>query len=317
MRTFLATLLVAATVAASSPCFADEVDTLFQEGTAAAKAGDYPTAYDKIIAVWKQRPSFDVAANLAFVEQRLGKKRDAAEHLEYALATFPATGDQALKDRMQTDLAALRAELGRVQVDAPEGCTLSVDGEERGRTPLEASFIYVQPGKRVFEGTRPGERGMTEVEVKPGQTLAIKIVLEPEKTGTTPKAEPSPVPLWPGLVVGGLGIGGLGAGIGLAVAAGSARSNAETAKEGLGSPNACRSSTPDSACAGIQEDLETRDLFSNASMGVFIASGVLIAGGATLLGIHFAGGSSASDETAVFVPWIGPGIAGGAFGGSF
>lgn len=322
MKKVIASLLLAATLAAALPSFADDVDKLFEEGSAAAQAGNFELAYEKMKAAWSQRPSFDVAANLAFVEQRLGKKREAAEHLEYALSTFPATGDAATKERMQTDLNALRTELARVQVDAPEGCAIKVDGEERGRAPLPQVYLYVEPGKRTVEGTLPGEKGSATIDAQPGQTIAIKIVLKSENDGTVthPPKKESPVPLWAGLVVGGIGIGGLGAGIGLAVAAGTSGSNADDATAALPSRDACQGSSPDAACQGITDDLDSRDLLSNASMGAFIAGGILIAGGAALIGVHFAvpGDSGAEpDETAWVLPWVGPDAVGATFGRSF
>ncbi len=319
MKRAFASLLLAASLAAATPSLADDVDKLFEEGSAAAQAGNFDLAYEKMTAAWKQRPSFDVAANLAFVEQKLGKKREAAEHLEYALSTFPATGEPAAKERMLQDLNTLRAELTRVQVDAPEGCAIQVDGEERGRTPLPQVYLYVEPGQRTVVGTLPGEKGQEVIEAKPGQTIAIKIVLKKEDDGSVivPPPKASPVPLWAGLVVGGLGIGGLGAGIGLAVAAGSAGSNADDAAAALPSRNACQGSSPDAACQGIQDDLDTRDLLSNVSLGTLIGGGVLVAGGAVLLGLHFAGGSSDPEETGWVLPWVGPEGAGVTFGRSF
>ena len=52
-------------------------------------------------------------------------------------------------------------------------------------------------------------------------------------------------------------------------------------------------------------------------MGAFVAGGVLLAGGAVLLGVHFAGGSSAPDERAWVTPWFGPSGAGVGVGRSF
>jgi len=218
---------------------------------------------------------------------------------------------------MQQDLNALRGELARVQVEAPEGCEIRVDGESRGVTPLAQTYIYVEPGTRQLEGTRPGEKGAATVDVKPGQTLAIKIVLQPAGGDTSKPAADAPVPLWAGLVVGGLGVAGLGVGIGLAVAAGTSGANADDATDALPSRNACQGATPHASCQGIQDNLETRDLLSNASMGAFVAGGVLLAGGAVLLGVHFAGGSSAPDERAWVTPWFGPSGAGVGVGRSF
>ncbi len=320
MRQAIAALLLLAAVAASPPAQADETDVLFDEAVVLIKEGKFEEAYPKLLSAWEKRQSFDVAANLGLVENKLGKKRDAAAHLDYALATFPTTGDAEVKERMQAMLTSLRAELGRLQVDAPEGCVLKIDGEERGRTPLPSVYLYVEPGARKVEGSRPGEVGVTTIDVKAGQSLAIKLVLEPAEgpSGGTKAAEP-PLPLWPGLLVGGLGVAGLGAGIGLAVAAGSSGSNADDATAALPSRGACQGASPPASCATIEEDLETRDLMSNAAVGAFVAGGVLTAAGVALVIVSAAGASgAASDERAVVArPLLAPGFAGLGFSGAF
>src|SRR4051812_2896716 len=41
---------------------------------------------------WALKHSYDIGGNLGLAELALGKYRDAAEHLSYALKTFPANG---------------------------------------------------------------------------------------------------------------------------------------------------------------------------------------------------------------------------------
>ncbi|NUO54290.1 MAG: hypothetical protein HOV80_36055 [Polyangiaceae bacterium] len=328
MRALVATLCVAIIAACSVPAFAADPDQLFAESTAAAKEGNFQVAYEKMKEVWRLRPSYDVAANLAFYERKLGKTREAAEHLELALSQFPVTGEPVVRDRMKQDLDALRAELGRVEFDVPSGTIILVDGEERGKTPLKPAHVYVTPGKHTFEARRPGQRGSASIDVATGQATTVTIPLskyegdddsgDDKKNGgvvTTPDGSSEGIPLWSGIVVGGLGLAGIGAGIGLAVVAGSSGSSADEAAAALPSRTACQGDAPHESCASIADDLETRDLLSNASMGAFIAGGILVAGGATLIGLSAAG--VGGTENAAFVPWIGPGVAGATFAGSF
>lgn len=329
MRALVATLCVAIAATCSVPALAADPDQLFAESTAAAKEGNFQLAYEKMKEVWRLRPSYDVAANLAFYERKLGRMKEAAEHLELALSQFPVTGEPAVRDRMRQDLDALRKELGRVEFDVPTGTIIFVDGEERGKTPLSPPHVYVTPGKHSFEARRPGLRGSASIEAEAGQATTVTIPLskyeggDDEKDGgkdngvvsPKPDGESGGIPLWPGLVVGGLGLAGIGAGIGLAVAAGSSGSSADEAAAALPSRGSCQGDAPHESCASIADDLETRDLLSNASMGAFIGGGVLLAGGATLVVLSIAG--VGGSENAAFLPWIGPGVAGGTFAGSF
>jgi hypothetical protein len=327
MRALVATLCVALAATCSVPAFAVDADQLFAESTAAAKEGNFELAYEKMKEVWRLRPSYDVAANLAFYERKLGKMKEAAAHLELALEQFPVTGEPVVRDRMKQDLDSLRTGLARVEIDVPTGTFVWVDGEERGKTPLKPARVYLDPGKHTFEARRPGERGSATIQVEAGQATTVTIPLAKYEGDdgeggkddgiVTPKPGGSSegLPLWPGIVVGGLGLAGIGAGIGLAVAAGSSGSSADEAAAALPARTACQGDAPHESCASIADDLETRDLLSNASMGAFIAGGVLVAGGVTLIGLSAAG--VGSTDSAAILPWIGPGVAGATFAGSF
>ena len=67
------------------------VDALVR-GEEAARAGRLSEAYDILLGAWRKKPTYDVAANLGSVELRLGKVRDAAEHLAFSVREYPPSG---------------------------------------------------------------------------------------------------------------------------------------------------------------------------------------------------------------------------------
>src|SRR5690242_465502 len=50
---------------------------------------------------WALKHSYDIGGNLGLAELALGKHRDAAEHLSYALKTFPANGKGPHRELLQ------------------------------------------------------------------------------------------------------------------------------------------------------------------------------------------------------------------------
>src|SRR4051812_44364080 len=91
----LALALAHAVPAAAGPGAGDvaRARELYTKGKTAYKAGDMRGAYEAYAAAWALQKTFDVAANLAAVELATARFRDAADHLVFALANLPVSGD--------------------------------------------------------------------------------------------------------------------------------------------------------------------------------------------------------------------------------
>lgn len=317
---FAGLALAAALVFTPAVAHADPADDLFKEGSALFEQGKTEEAYAKFSEAWKLKQSYDIAANLAVTERKLGRHKDAVQHLEYALKNFPPSLDANIKAAMETSLEASKKEIGALDVSCPSKTKLFLDGKDLAETPV--GTIYLEPGTYEL-GAANAEKGGTTItlQVSKGQKLAITLDLVPGKgpklpeegnKGGTEKKKGGGFPLWPGLVVGGVGVAGLGAGLGLALAAGGAGSEADDKTGALPSRDACLVDPPHADCQTIVDDLETRDTLTNASMGALIAGGVLLAAGGALIGVSAASGSSddaapASAGPAVtgLAPWFG------------
>lgn len=313
MKTLLSSLLLGAFLLGTpAVAHADPADDLFRDGSTLFEQGKVEEAYAKFSEAWKLKQSYDIAANLAVTERKLGKHKDAIAHLEYALKNFPPSLDSAVKTQIEASLEASRKEVGSVDVTCPSKTKLFLDGKDLAETPV--GTIYLEPGTYELGAANAEKGGATiTLQVSKGQKLAITLDLVPGKGPKLPDATPpggggpkksAGLPLWPGLVVGGVGVAGLGAGLGLALAAGSAGSEADTLREALPSRDACLVDPPHGDCRTIVDDLETRDTLTKASIGAFVAGGVLAAAGGVLIGVSAAGGGEASDEKAPATPAI-------------
>jgi hypothetical protein len=326
-RPWLLGAAVALALATAAPDVrADRADELFAAGEKAFESKDLQGARARFLEAYAIRPSFDVLANLGLVESRLGLLRDAAEHLAAALATFPPSGDPAVKRAMESDLAGLAKKLGRVVVEAGAGAQLRVDDTDRGLVPARGSVeLWLDPGEHRLEATDP-ERGdaRANVRITPGseQTLVLRFTTSASQSSDTvdpSRDEPGDAwPLWPGFVVGGVGVAGLGVGAIFAVLASSASDDAASLTAGLEEPRACLRATPAPACTEIQASLEDRDTLSNVSLGAFVGAGVLTAAGATLLVLHTLDTPTPDTTSSIGIaPWMGPGQVGGTLTGRF
>src|SRR5690349_10684657 len=73
---------------------------LFSEGLLLVDAEKWSEAEAKFEQAWAQNPSVSVAANLGQVQARLGKYKEAAEHLEFAVRYWPSGQEEK---RQRTD----------------------------------------------------------------------------------------------------------------------------------------------------------------------------------------------------------------------
>ena len=182
---------------------ADDVDQLYEQGQAAFEKQSYQEAHAKLAAVWAVRQSYDVATVLAQTEVQLGKHRDAAEHLAYAVAHFPVSAKLELRKQVEAMFADVRAKVGTVRVKVtPEAAAVTVNGRPY-REGERSGAIFVEPGKATIEASAPGHRAVRRVlEVSKGTEAEATIAL----TQDAPNDEPSRLPSYISFGVGGAGL---------------------------------------------------------------------------------------------------------------
>lgn len=260
---------------------AEDADTLYTEGSEAIQRGEYPLAYEKLSRAFKLKQSVDIAANLALAEIKLGKKRDAAEHLAHALRTFPAKGDPERKKRVQGLLDEQKKELGEVSITTEEGAVVKLGGTTLGVAPLPGP-IFLDPGTHVLSAEKGGSSGTTEVRIGAGESKPATITLSTSapsasasaSASAAPSATSDSRPAWPAILLGGTAAAGAGAGIGLLVA-----SDGQTGDvEGTPCPGA-----EDTCPASVGDAVATRNALSGGAVAAFVVAGLASAGLITYL----------------------------------
>jgi hypothetical protein len=278
-------------------------EQLLDDGVALAEKKDYAGARTKLQAAFKLKQTFDIAANLGFVEAELGAWKDAAGHLEYARRMYPPTNDPSGLGEIEKYLAKAKLHVGGLQVEGPADATVRVDGAQVGKTPLDAA-IFVEPGKREILLTKPGFEDAREVvDATAGETKAIRIDMKPATGATTsPGSETRPV--WPAVLMGGIGAAGLALGIGGVVAGVGATGDVE----GLPCPNSV--CPPDVVDATDQRNL----LVGVGATGFSVGAAALV--GMTIY-LAWPGAETPKEGGLRFTPLVDPRAPGLLISGSF
>jgi len=272
-RRFAIAMGLTLALAVELPAAADPVDVLYEEGVAAAQAGQRELAYEKLRAAWALRQTYDIAANLAIVENALSKHRDAAEHFQFALENFPPVGDQSERTKLQAGLAAARKKVGELTITVAAGSVVEVNGKVVGTAPLK-SPVFVEPGQATVNCKKKdfGEgKALVEVRVGEAQEVRVEITIGDSGGGDEGK------PIWPAIVLGVVGAAGIGSGIGLIVAARTGISGYEdTTCPGDG--NTCPQDVQDAASQhntfiGVGSVLAGVGAAAAIGMGIYVAVG--------------------------------------------
>jgi hypothetical protein len=165
-----------------SAASASDADGLYEEGRAAAKAGQMQAARGLYLRSWRLRRHWQVAGSLGRIELTTGKYRDAAEHLTYFLSEAPASVDEGTRKAAQEMLEKARAKVGvlTITVNRP-GAEVLVDGQVVGTSPL-AGALFVAPGPVFIQARLEGYVGVkvsrTVVEGKE-ESVAVTLTRAP------------------------------------------------------------------------------------------------------------------------------------------
>lgn len=220
--------------AADSPI----AETLFREGKALMREGDFARGCPKLAESHRLDPASGTALALALCHDKQGKLASAwAAYLE-AEALAKKDGSTERGNAARKRAAALEPKLARLEIDVPDatrelpGLEIRLDG-----TVLEqavwGSPMPIDPGEHALEATAKGkERWTTTVvidETADRQQIQVGPLVDrpPEPVAVAPETAPSPAAppaaagdadegsdaAWiTGVVVGGLGLAAAGVG---------------------------------------------------------------------------------------------------------
>jgi len=311
---------------------ADETDdsaaaqSLYDEARRLMKTGDYAGACPKLEASQKLDPGTGTQFHLADCYEHVGRTASAwALFLEVAgQSRQRQRGEQEQLARSRA--AALEVKVSRLTIVVPDasrvdGLVVKRDGAEV-EAALFGTAIAVDPGKHAITAEAPRHKlFQLEVTVAPdGARETVEIPALERMTAveaTRPGAPARDAPKQQhhsgkGLrtvsyVALGVGVVGLGAGSFFALRSAGKRSDADDLFEACGGEQ-CQKADPRSARISELDDA-ARSAKTNATIG-FIAGGVMVATGVTLLVLSRSSHQETQGSKPHVTPWIGLGHAG-------
>ncbi|WP_104981077.1 tetratricopeptide repeat protein [Sorangium cellulosum] len=337
------TVALAAPGSAPGDVMTEKVRELHKEGNAHYARGDYERARVAYLAAWALQKRLQIAGNLAEAEMKLGRFRDAAEHLAHYLREAPKEQPPPPAAEIQSAealYAAARAQVGALSIATLEnGAEILVDGEVVGIAPLPAP-VFVEPGMHTVSARRGSRFGARQVRIDKGGAASVEVVLEERNLGastTPPRAEPphgaapqppanaSPerpaggarLPLVPMVIGGALGVVGLGVGVGFTLAANAKATDIDgPLRVGDGDRSACYQSRS-AACARLGDAVDQLDAFTSTAVVGYVVGGAAIAATAGYVLWSRSAGDSQGIAQVMAAPWLAPGSGGVGVAGRF
>jgi hypothetical protein len=194
-------------LAASSSAKADddranrEAEARFKEGLSRVKSKDFEAArlsFEQAYAVL-HRPL--ILWNLALSEEKTSHPLEALAHFRQVALEAPSDADRA---NAQRHVDALLGELSRIDVQAPPGTVLALDGGGVAATAPLGDPLDVTPGHHVIAATMAGGVAKSsDVVAVAGQVAHVSFIADPpapvaEMTPAAPAAAtPAPTPAVP------------------------------------------------------------------------------------------------------------------------
>ena len=293
-----------------------QADELAHRGNALSRADRWVEAEPLFREAWRLKRSYDIAANLGIAEAALDKYRDAAEHLRFALQSFPANGKKDHLVLIQQTLTKMKAHVAQVtvRVDVSKA-DVFVDGKPLGTAPL-ADVVFLEPGPRALEARLSGyEPAIVRLDAQAGRETEVALELHPKDA--LPGTSWKPGVAW-AISGGAVAAVGLGLGIGLTVASQNKVSdaNAELAQlQGQGRGQACSSAGYATQCAALSGANQSADTLSAASVVSYVAAGVGVAALATY--VFWPRKTTNKEALSSVTPFVGWGSGGIAIHGDF
>lgn len=173
---------------ADATALTDQARELFEKGVKAIDEKRWPQAHEALLAAWQIKPHWQIAVNLGVVEMKLGKPRDAAEHLTFYLHEAP-TDRKEERARAQAQLNEARKKIAtvRIVVDV-DGANLIIDNKPFGKSPVNGP-VFFEPGVHGIEASFGDNRRTGEALIlNAGDIGTVTLTIPP------PRAAPAPAP---------------------------------------------------------------------------------------------------------------------------
>ncbi|PID38406.1 MAG: hypothetical protein CSB49_05720 [Proteobacteria bacterium] len=151
----------------------------YQRGKAAFSDRDYLGALEAFEQAYKLHPHYLMQCNIARAHERLVDMINAARHYRRCLAEG-GKRRRRTRRRVERALKAVQARISYVDVRAPGGGAIYVDGKRVGEVPKR---VPLNPGRRTIEVRRMGASPASTTLTTRGGELRI-ITLQPAPLST-------------------------------------------------------------------------------------------------------------------------------------
>ncbi len=172
-------LLASALHAEPAPSQLAEAKELFRRGVALLATGDTERALEQFLRSRELVPSGKNTVNAAICLERLKRSDEALELYEEVLARFPADLNQEDRENLAPVMAALRGQIGYLELSANVDGLVTIAGRPRGRLPFRTA-LRVLPGRQTLRIVKDGYKAFSvELDVQVGTTRTLDAELEP------------------------------------------------------------------------------------------------------------------------------------------
>jgi hypothetical protein len=172
-----------------------EAQARFEEGLGRVKSGDFEGARMSFVQAYVVLHKPDILWNLALSEEKSGRVVEALGHFKEFATQVPGDADRV---GAQKHVDALMLQTGHIEVLAPAGTPLILDGTTSvGTTPL-ADTVDVTPGHHVVDGKLPEGTKALVVDAVAGEIVRVSFVVSggdrPSSATPAPQSPASDVP---------------------------------------------------------------------------------------------------------------------------
>jgi hypothetical protein len=261
----------------------DPARDAFDEGVAHFEADEHEAALEAFNRANELHPSWKLLYNIGQCEAALRQFGLALTHFERYLSEGGDEVSPERRDEVLAEVERLRKMVGSIDLEAPAGAVILIDGVERGTAPLTGRLRVSASVEHVIEVRSENEQLLERtVTVGGGETIEIRVDAAGEATaaaGDAPTSDP-PAADEPGGETSGLKIGGwITLGLGAAIAAGGGVTGGLALKTNSELGERCT----DNVCEPAdQDEIDKRDalaMTSNVLLGVgaaAVVAGVLM-----------------------------------------
>jgi len=168
-------LFLAAMAAEAQEDPKEEAKKAFAEGRALFEEGKHAEAAAEFRRAYRLAPNWKVLYNIGQCEALAKQHGLALESFETYLADGGDDVPEARRGEVLAEVERLRKMVGSIEVKAPDGAVVIVDGLERGRAPLPGPMM-VAAGKSRLLMVKLGGKVLLErqIKVSGGQTITVE-----------------------------------------------------------------------------------------------------------------------------------------------